>query len=181
MQQVEDGITLLAVLVAGGCINRQAAVHAQRGTIVPHTSHCSVRHFVHLVEVGTVTADDEHIRHSCHITNHIDVAGIHYFQPVHKESIAIKFGFQRFGSGIFPHAVLALLHIDDARSVILAPRCLDGVRRQEVTRQLHLHGFRRLQAESDRIVIVNLRRNYRSTAPQGLLRKAHCTHQQQSK
>ena len=158
MQQVEDGVALAACLISGRRIDSQAAVHTQRGAVVPYLRYRSVGNLIHLVEVDAlVTADDEHVRHACHVANHINIGGIVDFQAIYQESIAIEFRFQRFGSSEFPHTVLVLFQICHTRSVELAEGSLDFLRGQEVAGHLHLYGFRRFQAESYRIVVVYLR------------------------
>ena len=158
VQQVEDGVALAACLISGRRIDSQAAVHTQRGAVVPYLRYRSMRNLIHFVEIDAlVTTDDEYIRHACHVSNHIDVGRVVNLQSVYQESVAVEFRFQRFGSSEFPHTVLVLFQICHTRTIKLTKRSLDFLRRQEVAGYLHLYGFRRLQAESYCIVVVYLR------------------------
>ena len=179
VQEIEDGITLAAGFITGRSVDRHAAFLAQRGAVIPHTAHRAVRHIVHFVEVCPSAADDEDIGHCSHVAVDIDVGRVQHLQAVHDERVAVELGTEGFGRGELPHAVLAFLQVGDACRFPHAAGRLNGNGRQEVARHLHTHGFRRLQAESDGIVVMYLGGDNGSHPPQSLLGVSHQPHQAQ--
>ena len=179
MKQIKYRITLAAGFITSRSVNRQTAVHSQRRTIVPHATYRSMGYLIHFIQIGTVTTDDKYIGHGSHIPNHVNIARVHHSQSIHNKGVSIKFRLQWFGSSKFPNAILPLCQIGNARCIIIATRSLNSLWRQKITSNLHPYSLRSFQAKSNRVVIMNIRRDNRRTSPKSLLCKKGDTADQQ--
>ena len=157
MQQVEDRIFLAAGLIAGRRIDRDPALLAQGGAVVPATGHGTVRHGIHTVQIACPTFDDENVVDRSHITIQIDIVRVCCLHSIHNEAIAIQFRRQWFRGCIFPNALFPLDQVSHSRSFRLAERRLNHRRRQEISNHLHTYGFGSQKTECHLIVRMNLR------------------------
>ena len=107
VQQVEHGICL-ALVIAWGRVDAHAALHAERGAVVPDVCHVAVLHVVVLVEIAAVAlllADDEDAHEGAHVAAPLDVACVLHLCAVHIEAVVVKLGGEDSG-GVGPYTVL---------------------------------------------------------------------------
>ncbi len=105
VQQIEYGVALVALLVSGGSVDSQTALHAEGGAVVPYLRYGAVGHVGDLVEVGTVAADDEYVSNARYVANGVYVARIVDSQTVDDERIAVQLGREGLGGRELPYAV----------------------------------------------------------------------------
>ena len=173
VQQVEHRIASASLLVAGGRVHGHAAVHLQRGAVVPDFRDIAVRHVVHAVQVARVARGlfhDENVRVRGDVAAHVDVGRVEHRHSVHPERVIVKLRLERL-RGVGPHPVLFFLQLGHTRRLHLAHGRGDFGLRQEIARHLHFDGLRGKEAEGHRAVVIHLGRNKVAAAKQGLLRE----------
>ena len=138
VQEIEDGIALLAVLIARRRVDVHAAAHLQHGAVVPARSDGAVRDVLHAVQVAFLSADDEVVHPPRNVLHHRIVEVQDGF-PVHGQAVEIHLGSER-GRGVGPYPV------------DLPER---GRALHEFTRHLDLDGLGIAVAEGDTVVRVD--------------------------
>ena len=113
MQEVKDRILLLGVvLVAVRGVDRQAAVHAEDGAVVPGMAHGAVLVGLTVV-LGALAGDDEHREVTGAVTLDIDVLGIVDRDTVHDEVVGVDFRLRERDLH-FPDVAGTAEHVDGA-------------------------------------------------------------------
>ena len=115
-------------------------------------------HLVDLIEISTgITSYQQHAEQVVDIADVIDVQGIDDLHAVHNHVIGIELGLQCLGCET-PHTLVVLHEIH------WISRCIESctvehhlLRRQEITRDLHLLSLRSDQIESHSVVGMNIR------------------------
>ena len=172
MEEVEDGILLARSLVAGWGIDGETTLHAERGAVVPALANGAVGYVVDREEVALVAClagDDEVVGERLDVTIDKDVLQVELLLTIDHEVVAVVVGFEGFGCGVFPHAVLAFLEVGRHADSPFALRGVDELLGQEVATDLDAHGLGGIEAEGDGVVGVNLGRHDVAAAEQGLL------------
>ena len=158
MQQIEHGIFLATGLIACGGIDGKTASQSGSRTLIPHLAHGAVCHLVDLIEICTgITTYQQHAEQVVDIADIIDVQGIDDLHAVHDHIIGIELGLQCLGCET-PHALVVLHEIHRiSRRIESCTVEHHLLRRQEITRDLHLLSLRSDQIESHSVVGMNIR------------------------
>jgi hypothetical protein len=91
---------------------------------------------------------------------------------------------ERTEAGMRTNIRVALQYLEawingNGRCIIIATRSLNSLWRQKITSNLHPYSLRSFQAKSNRVVVMNIRRDNRRTSPKSLLCKKGDTADQQ--
>ena len=138
VQQVEHWIILAAGLVAGWCVDSEAACKSSSRTLVPYFAYCAMSHLVNLVQIGTLVATNQ--QNAEQIVDVADVVNIQWVDnlyTVNNHVVGVEFGLQRF-CGIAPHALLVLYQINHSRGVVGVTAELYLLCWQHIAGNLHL-------------------------------------------
>ncbi len=123
-----------------------------------------MRHILYLEIVGIVAVDQEDVGHARHVAQLEYVGRVRHFHAVYNESVAIKFGSKRGGSGKFPDTVV-LYKVCHPGSIKIAIGGLDFLSGQEIPCHLYLHCIGGFESERDCLVGVDFRGDYGSASP----------------
>ena len=138
VEEVEDGITLLAGLIARRGVDVQPAAHLEHLAVVPAGGDGAVRDVLHAVQVAFLPADDE-VVHPARDVLHEGIVQVQDGLPVHGQAVEIHLGSQRrCGVGPYP--------------VDLPER---GRSLHKLARHLHGDGLGIAVAEGDAVVRVD--------------------------
>ena len=103
VQEIENGIILLAVFIARRRVDVHPAAHLELGAVVPAGCDGAVRYVLHAIKVTLLSADDEVV----HPARDVFYEGIVQVQDglsVHGQAVEIHFGSKR-RRGIGPDSV----------------------------------------------------------------------------
>ena len=170
MQEIHHRIVLATLITSWG-VDGKAALHFQRGTVVPHLADIAVRHFVDTIEVALVAvsmADNEDAGERCHVAADIDIGGVENAHAVDHERVVVELGSQSVG-GVGPHTVLPLFQLGLSGGLLFAERRVNHGGRQEIAGHDHARSLGRMNAEGDGVVGVYNGRLHLCAAPKRLL------------
>ena len=175
VQQVEDGIVLLAGFVARRGIDGQTTRQSGGRALIPHLADGAMRHLVDLIEVCTLVATNEQqAEEVVDVADVVDIQRVNDFDAVDQHVVGVELGLQLVG-GKAPHALLVLDEVSDTRCLVGVALIAHRLRRQKVASDLYLLSLGGYQIESYGVVSVNIGRcHLRSLAPVQVLLGLYC-------
>mgnify|MGYP003291120470 CR=1 FL=1 len=155
VEEVEDGVSGLAALVAGRGVNGHTAVHPEHVGVVPDPGDGAVRDVLDDVVVGAAAGDDEVVHQVGDVALDVGVGRVVEGEAVDVEAEVVELALEGLG-GVFPDAAGGLFQLGYAWLLDFAVvGDFEDCRLEEVTGDLDFDGLRGFDLEGDGLVRVD--------------------------